>query len=114
MQLGFDVDSAGQFAALDSFMQPENNAIVKSFESAAGRGLAGVIETMNFDWYDKVTWSTDFGRTAPKMCKVTISFSPIHDISPGIDHLGYNRAPIYPVGAGSAPSITKKPVPDEI
>jgi len=114
LQLGIDIKSAGEFAALDSFMQPENNAIVKSFESAAGRGLAGVIETMNFDWYDKVTWSTDFGRTAPKMCKVTISFSPIHDISPGIDHLGYNRAPIYPVGAGSAPSITKKPVPDEI
>jgi hypothetical protein len=52
-----------------------------------------------FDWYDKVTWEIDPGRTAPKMCKITISFSPVHDITPGIDHLGYNRAPIYGVGA---------------
>lgn len=96
------------YDSLNEFMNPQKNAIVKSFESAAGRGLAGVIESMNFDWYDKVTWSIDQGRTAPKLCKVTLNFSPIHDISPGLDHLGYNRAPIYPVGGGSAPSSFKK------
>ena len=97
----------GSGAALKDFLNPSNNAIVKSFENAGGKGLAGVIESMNFDWYDKVTWETLPGMTAPKLCKVTISFSPIHDISPGIDHAGYNRAPIYPVGRGMAPSKIK-------
>lgn len=83
---------------LEDFMKPGNNAIVKSFESAGGKGLAGVIESMNFDWYERATWETSLGSTAPKFCKVTISFSPIHDITPGLDYHGYNRAPIYPVG----------------
>jgi hypothetical protein len=87
------------YSALTEFMNPTGNAIVKSFESAGGKGLAGFIDNMSFDWYDKVTWEIDSGRTAPKMCKITISFSPVHDITPGIDHLGYNRAPIYGVGA---------------
>jgi hypothetical protein len=85
---------------LSKFLDVENNAIVKSFRSVQGKGLAGVIESMSFDWYDKITWETSkSGFKAPKMCKVTLTFSPIHDISPGIDHLGYNRAPIYPVGS---------------
>jgi hypothetical protein len=83
---------------LSEFLDPEKNALVKSFKSVAGKGLAGVIETMNFDWYDKTTWDDRLGHKAPKMCKVTISYSPIHDISPGLDSNGYNRAPIYPVG----------------
>lgn len=83
---------------LADFLSPDSNAIVRSFRSAGGKGLAGKIDSMNFDWYDKVTWDTAPGRTAPIMCKVTIAFSPIHDISPGLDHMGANRAPIYPVG----------------
>jgi len=90
------------YGELTNFMRPGGNAIVKSFESAGGKGLAGMIESMNFDWYSQTTWGIDPDQTAPKMCKVTISFSPIHDISPGIDHQGYNRAPIYPVGSGMA------------
>lgn len=85
--------------AIADFMNPAKNAIAKSFQDTGGRGLAGTIESMNFDWYDKVTWEIDHNRTAPKMCKVTINFSPIHDISPGIDSYGFNRAPVYPVGA---------------
>lgn len=80
------------------FLNPKNNAIAKSFQDTGGKGLAGFIETMSFDWYDKVTWETEHGRVAPKMCKVTITFAPVHDISPGIDHHGFNRAPVYPVG----------------
>jgi len=81
----------------------KGNAVSKSFRSAGGRGLAGFIESMHFDWYDKVTWSgfgeqKFAGRRAPKMCKVNITFAPIHDITPGLDHFGFNRAPIYPVG----------------
>ena len=29
---------------------------------------------------------------------MSVSFDPIHDIAPGIDHRGYNRAPVYQVG----------------
>ena len=97
----FKIDDRISTKELSSFLNLGNNAIARSFESAGGKGLAGVIESMNFDWYDRVTWETtssdDLGQ-APKMCKVTLTFSPIHDITPGIDHMGYNRAPIYPVG----------------
>lgn len=80
------------------------NAITRSFRSAGGKGLAGFIESMSFDWYSGVTWDTSTGRKAPKMCKVTISFSPVHDISPGLDANGYNRAPIYPIGPYAYPT----------
>jgi hypothetical protein len=95
-----------KIAALAAFMSEENNALVKSFKSASGKGLAGVIESMNFDWYSNVTWDVDKGKKAPKMCKVTISFSPMHDISPGLDSYGYNRAPIYP-GSDNDPAEPK-------
>lgn len=85
-------------ADLTEFLNIDKNAIVKSFRSAGGKGLAGFIESLSFDWYDKVVWDTDAGKKAPKMCKVTIAFSPIHDISPGLDSQGYNRSPVYPVG----------------
>jgi hypothetical protein len=39
------------------------------------------------------------GKRAPRSCKVQMSFEPIHDIAPGLDHEGINRAPIYPVGS---------------
>jgi hypothetical protein len=97
------VDKSEVKTTLDAFMNPDNNVIVKSFESAGGKGLAGFIESMNFDWYNQTTWDTDLDRTAPKMCKVTLSFSPIHDITPGLDQHGYNRAPVYPVGTYSKP-----------
>jgi len=84
--------------SLANFINPDNNAIVKSFKSAGGKGLAGFIETMSFDWYNQTTWEIGEGNTAPKMCKVNMAFTPIHDISPGIDHHGYNRAPVYRVG----------------
>lgn len=74
------------------------NAIARSFADTGGKGLAGFIETLSFDWYDKATWETTPDRVAPQICKVTMVFSPIHDITPGLDHLGFNRAPVYPVG----------------
>lgn len=83
---------------LSAFLDIEKNALVKSFRAIQGKGLAGVIETMSFDWYDKVQWDIRPEHRAPKTCKVTLTFAPIHDISPGIDHLGYNRSPVYPVG----------------
>lgn len=95
-------ESSGEYstAVLDFMSDNEEgkgNAIARSFRSSGGKGLAGFIESLSFDWYDKVTWTTDEGpgRKAPKMCKVTVSFAPIHDITPGLDHMGANRAPIY-------------------
>lgn len=97
-ETGDDPKSAATKKFLDkaqTFMNSENNSIVRSFRSTGGRGLAGFIETMAFDWMAG-TWDTSDGRKAPKMCKVTISFSPVHDITPGLDAWGQNRAPIYP------------------
>lgn len=90
----------GEFAKkLDEFFDSKNNAIVKSFKDTSGKGLAGFIESISFNWLD-APWATndsDNSGVVPKMCKVGIKFAPIHDISPGLDHNGYNRAPVYPV-----------------
>jgi hypothetical protein len=51
---------------------------------------------MDSNW--EVGMGVEEGRKAPKMCKVSVSFSPFHDIVPGLDHQGFNRAPVYPVG----------------
>ena len=87
-----------------TFLDDNKNAIARSFKDTGGKGLAGFIETMSFDWYDNVTWETAPNSKAPQSCKVTLGFSPIHDISPGIDQWGYNRAPVYNVGRMSANS----------
>lgn len=74
------------------------NPIIKSFESTKGRGLAGFIKTMRFDWNDS-RWET--GRQnarAPMSLKVNIDFAPIHDINPGLDSDGFMTAPVYNTG----------------
>lgn len=83
---------------IKDFMDPEKNPMVKSFESVGGKGLAGFVESMSFDWFNGNTWDTTPDRKAPKMCKVTISFAPVHDISPGLSSSGRNRAPVYRLG----------------
>ena len=83
--------------AEEIFFSSKNNAVVRSFESSRGRGIAGAITSMNFDW-NKATWETDIGSKAPKFCTVSIQFSPVHDITPGLDSDGFNRAPIYNAG----------------
>jgi hypothetical protein len=98
--LGVDASSVGLALSEEQrFLSAENNSIVRSFESTMGRGLAGVIKSIKFDWLTEGTpWEIDWGSRAPQVCKVTVSFAPIHDIPPGIDHEGFNRAPIYNVG----------------
>ena len=85
---------------LTNFFNREENPIFKSFDSAKGKGLAGFITSLNFSWIeDNILWEVNGeNNRAPKLCKIRVSFSPIHDIAPGIDSNGYNRAPIYPVG----------------
>jgi hypothetical protein len=87
---------------VQGFMQAEQNPIVKSFESTRGKGLAGALTQLDFNWMDGPGWVTASpGSNAPKACQITISMSPMHDIAPGIDQYGVNRAPIYNVGQTS-------------
>lgn len=85
---------------VNDFYLPENNAIVKSFESTMGMGLAAVVTQLQFTWMDGLWGAGEDGpgNRAPRSCKIQMSFEPIHDIAPGLDHEGFNRAPIYPVG----------------
>jgi hypothetical protein len=77
----------------------KENSVVRSFEDAGGKGLAGVITSLQYNWHDEnTTWEIDQGSKAPMMCKVTIQFNPIHDIPMGLDNNGFMRAPAYPVG----------------
>jgi len=96
-----------------TFMQSKNNPIAKSFESTSGRGLAGVISALSYEWLDSTnTWEIDWNSRAPKVAKVTVSFDAIHDIPPGLDHSGYNRAPLYNVG-DTMQKIAGDPYPDD-
>jgi hypothetical protein len=77
----------------------DNNAIVRSFRAAAGRGLAGVITNLSMN-YDGATWGTDpvTRDRAPKKVEITMGFAPIHDLPLGLDFQGELVAPVYPVG----------------
>lgn len=87
---------SGNAKVLEKFSE---NSIVRSFEHAGGKGLAGVITSLSYIWYDdNTTWEIDDGSKAPMMCKVSIQFNPIHDIPMGLDADGFMRAPAYPVG----------------
>ena len=82
-----------------TFMNANNNTIVKSFNMMKGRGLAGVINKLTFTLLDDTTtWEIDWNSRAPKFVKVSLSFDAIHDLPPGLGHDGFNRAPVYNVG----------------
>lgn len=81
-----------------AFMRPELNPYVRAFHTTRGRGLAGVIKGVNFNWLEDFSWETDHNARAPMGCKISFSFDVIHDIPPGLDHSGFNRAPLYNVG----------------
>lgn len=75
------------------------NPIFKAFDSTMGRGIPVAITGISLDWkLGSVPWELKAGSRAPKMCEVQLSVVPIHDITPGLDHEGFNRAPIYRVG----------------
>ena len=80
------------------FMQPGINPFTRAYETTAGRGLAGVIDGINFNWLENFPWEVDYNSRAPMGCKISFSLKVIHDLPPGLDHTGYNRAPIYNVG----------------
>ena len=80
-----------------TFTSPIYNPITRAMEDRMGEGLAGVFTNLTFTWME-APWETDWNGRAPMACKVQFGFDPIHDISPGLDSNGFNRAPIYNVG----------------
>ena len=103
-----------QITDVTDFFNPDNNAIVRSFEAAGGRGLAGVITSLDFDWGDAQWDMSAIGRRAPTVINVNIGFSPIHDIIPGLDNNGMMRAMNYPVGSIAGPLGTDPADPGAI
>lgn len=83
----------------EDFFKSDKNAIVRSFESTRGKGLAGFITQLSFDYADS-TWSTSeaLGK-APNSVAITMAFSPIHDLPVGLDSNGRLRALSHPVGS---------------
>jgi hypothetical protein len=79
-------------------MDPIYNPYSRGFETTKGRGLAGVIRGVSFDWLSDFPWETDYNARAPIGCKISFQFDVIHDLPPGLDHSGYNKAPLYNVG----------------
>ena len=93
-----DVPLADFFGSVArTFTSPYNNPLTKAFEDRMGEGLAGVVKQMTYTWME-APWETDWNSRAPTACKVQLTFAPIHDIAPGLDSNGFNRAPIYNVG----------------
>jgi hypothetical protein len=80
-------------------MDPATNPITRAFESTRGRGLAGFITQLDYQFLEQTTWETAKNSRGPKSILVTVTFSPIHDIGPGMDHNGMNRGPVYNVGS---------------
>jgi len=83
-----------------TFYDPDGNAIIRSFESTMGKGLPAVCTSLKFGWMDAPWGAGDDGpgNRAPRYCTVDMQFDVMHDIAPGLDHEGFNRAPLYPVG----------------
>ena len=96
-QIDFDLEKAS-----GEFFASKNNSIMQAYDSTRGRGLAGFITSMNFDYSQSTYEVGSLSRRAPIFLKVTMGFAPIHDIPPGMDADGANRAPLYPVGAISS------------
>jgi hypothetical protein len=93
-----DLDKSKKFMEeADKFFKKENNAIVRSFNSTKGRGLAGFISSMAFDYSD-ATWATDQGSRAPKSVGITLAFTPVHDVPVGMDYQGKLRGLSHPTG----------------
>ena len=86
--------------SLSSLFDGQKNPIFKAFESSMGRGIAVAINSIGLEWkLNSAPWNLEPGSRAPRMCEISLGLIPIHDITPGLDHTGINRAPIYKVGS---------------
>jgi hypothetical protein len=87
----------------EAFFKPDNNAIVRSFNATKGKGLAGFITTLSFDYSDS-TWEMAADSRAPKTVGLTMVFAPVHDVPLGIDYEGRLRSLSHPVGKITQPA----------
>jgi hypothetical protein len=101
-------DLFGSF--MRQYTSPVANPITYAMEDSMSRGLAGVVTSIQFNWLEGIPWETNWNSRAPTACKITMAFDPIHDISPGLDSYGANRAPIYNVG--NTRLVAGDPLPD--
>jgi len=77
----------------------QGNPVFKSFETTKGKGLAGFIKSLQFNW-DGAIWETeDQNSKAPKWCTISMEFAPVHDLNPGIDVNGNMISPLYNIGS---------------
>ncbi len=76
-----------------------NTPIFKSFETAAGEGMMAVIESIDpqFD-ISSMTWEDEPGSVAPKAFEVSVAFSPMYDINPGLAADGQMIGALYRAG----------------
>lgn len=85
------------------FFSAKDNAVIRSFESNRGRGVAGFITSVGLQYDPSYPWETEPGKRAPKIVKISLGFAPITDLPLGLDYDGHMRNPSHPVGeiAGS-------------
>tara|TARA_Y100000593_G_scaffold88077_1_gene169703 strand:- start:188 stop:964 length:777 start_codon:yes stop_codon:yes gene_type:complete len=93
-----EVTDAEDPTTVHKFFAPKNNAVVRSFESSMSRGLAGAITSFSMDTAEAPWETSKLGSRAPIWVKLSVTMKVIHDIQPGIDKDGFNRAPIFNVG----------------
>lgn len=84
-------------------------SFIKSLRKGALDGLAGMINSFEVDYNfsdpNNFALELEPGSIAPIGVRVTLGMNVIHDIQPGKDSLGGNRAPIYGVGGPSRDAI---------
>jgi hypothetical protein len=100
------------------FLDPTSGvggSIIRSFDAAGGEGLAGMISQLDFDWMlNTMLWDVDDGRRAPMGCKITISFTPIHDYQLGLNDSGEINAPAYMVGNNTRQYFAKSSISEQV
>jgi hypothetical protein len=79
-------------------------SLLKSFRERGGKGLPGVITAIDLGNFvsDDSTWGVEQGYRAPKFLEITIAFSPLHEIPPGLDSEGQITSAQYGVGGSRA------------
>jgi len=95
------ITPGGRSITSADFYNPDQNAIIRSFESTMGKGLPAVCTSLKLGGWMDMPWGAGMdgpGYRAPRYCTVDMQFEVMHDIAPGLDSEGFNRAPIYPVG----------------
>jgi hypothetical protein len=75
------------------------NPVLQSYQSTIGKGLAGFITNLDINYNEQLWETADEDAKAPQVVKVTISYSPIHDIPLGLDSEGMLTSAAYNVGS---------------